>query len=160
MNRKHRLVALGAAAAVLAFAAVALAAGPPGPGAGMGGHMGQGSGHMGQGMGAGMMAGPAMMKAAAEYLGVTQTELYRLHHDGKSLAEIAKDKGRSVAGLQDALVKAFKANLDKSVAAGRISEAQAAKALASFKAHVETMVTHTGMGAGMGMGTGAGHCGG
>ena len=89
-----------------------------------------------------------------------------LRHDGKSLAQIAVDKGKTVAGLQQALVAAFKANLDTAVAAGRITSAQATQALANFQAQVQTVVNRTATGpmngraAGAGPGAGMGLCGG
>lgn len=157
---KRSLVAFGAVGALLVGAGSAVAAGPPKnpPRAGLQ----QGGG----GMGYGAMAGGVVMDAAADYLGVSETALATLRHDGKSLAQVAVDKGKTSAGLQAAIVAAFKANLDKAVDAGRITSAQATQALSTFQAQVQTVVTRTatgpinGRGAGAGPGFGLGLCGG
>ena len=155
--RKRHVVVLGAAVAVLALAGSAIAAGPPKSPPRLG--AGQQAG-----MGYGVMAGGVVMDAAADYLGVSETALATLRHDGKSLAQIAVDKGKTSAGLQQALVAAFKANLDKAVAAGRITSAQATQALANFQAQVKTAVERTATGPmngrGAGAGAGLGLCGG
>jgi hypothetical protein len=93
--------------------------------------------------GYGLMAGGVVMDAAADYLGMTEAELRAARHDGTSLAQIAVEKGKTSAGLQEALVAAFKANLDKAVAAGRVTQAQATQMLATFKTRVQTIVTRT-----------------
>src|SRR6266496_5796473 len=51
------------------------------------------------------------MAAAATYLGLSQTELRQQMQAGKSLADIAKAQGQSVAGLKDAMVAVMKASL-------------------------------------------------
>jgi hypothetical protein len=159
--RKRHLVAAVAAVAVLGVAGTALAAGPPPNAPRLGQHAQAGQGY-------GVMAGGVVMDAAADYLGLTETQLATLRHGGTSLAQIAVDKGKTAAGLQQALVAAFKANLDKAVAAGRITQAQATQALARFQANVQAQITRTatgpmngrGAGAGLGLGLGLGPCGG
>jgi len=156
MNMKHILIAATAGIAVLALAGAALAAGPRAatPRAA--------ALHQTHGVGYGVMAGGVVMDAAAEYIGISETALATARHSGKSLAQIAVDHGKTVAGLEQALVAAFKANLDKAVSAGRITSAQATQALANFRAHVATAINRTatgpmrGRGAGMGMGLGRG----
>ena len=119
-------------------------------------------------MGYGVMAGGVVMDAAANYIGISETALVTARHDGKSLAQIAVDNGKTAAGLQTALVAAFKANLDTAVAAGRITAAQSAQALANFQSNVQTAIDRTATGpvngrdagAGRGMGMGLGICGG
>ncbi|MGZ6854908.1 MAG: hypothetical protein ACXVGC_12740, partial [Mycobacteriaceae bacterium] len=49
---------------------------------------------------------------AASYLGLSQTDLHEQREAGKSLADIAKAQGKSVPGLEDAMVAAVKGNLD------------------------------------------------
>jgi len=155
--RKHHLVAAVAAVGVLGIAGTAFAAGPP-PNAP---RLGQQAGP-----GYGVMAGGVVMDAAADYIGISETALATARHSGKSLAQVAVDNGKTAAGLEQALVAAFKANLDRAVSAGRITSAQAAQALANFQTQVKTAITRTttgpmgGRGAGMGMGMGLGACGG
>lgn len=158
---RRTMITLAAAVALLAGAgAAAAAAGKPGPPqeaprlglqAGM---------HQGYGMG----AGGVVMDAAASYIGITETELATARHDGQSLAQIATAHGKTVVGLEQALVSAVEANLDGLVAAGRITSAQAEQMLAHFEAQVQTVATRTAtgplFGRGGGMGLGLGACGG
>jgi hypothetical protein len=57
----------------------------------------------------------AVFDAAAKYLGVTRAQLGRELWSGKSLADVAKAKGKDVAGLKDAISNAFKGQLDELV---------------------------------------------
>ncbi len=50
------------------------------------------------------------LDAAASYLGLTESQLRSQLQDGKSLAQVARDQGKSVDGLVDALVAAAKEN--------------------------------------------------
>lgn len=155
-TRKQMFIALGAVAAVLALAGTAIAAGPAQSAPRAAGPQAT--------QGYGLMAGGVVMDAAAEYIGISETALATARHSGKSLAQIAVDNGKTPAALQQALVAAFKANLDKAVAAGRLTEPQAAQVLASFQSRVQTLVNRTAtgpmLGRGGGLGLGAGACGG
>lgn len=157
-TRKHTFIALAVAAALFALAGTAIAAGPPQTAPRLGAAQAA--------QGYGLMAGGVVMDAAAAYIGISETALATARHSGKSLAQIAVDNGKSVTGLQQALVTAFKANLDNAVTAGRLTEAQASQALATFQSRVQTLVNRTatgpmfGRGGGMGLGLGPGMCGG
>ena len=61
----------------------------------------------------------AHLAAAATYLGVTEASLRTSLESGKTLAEIAKEKGKSVSGLVDALVADETEELDAAVTAGK-----------------------------------------
>jgi len=156
----RKLLVAGAAVALLAGvgAAVAAAQGGPPPNAPRAGLQ-----PGGMGGGYGLMAGGVVLDAAAVYIGVDEAALVAARHDGDSLSQVATAHGKTVAGLEQALVKAFKANLDEAVSAGRLTEAQAALALERFQAQVSTVVTRTAVGpmngAGRGMGLGLGPCG-
>ncbi len=69
-----------------------------------------------------MLAG---LETAASYLGLTQDELRDQLRGGDTLAQIAKEEGKSVDGLVQALVEAAKKKLDAAVAAGRLTEERA-----------------------------------
>jgi hypothetical protein len=85
--------------------------------------------------------GPAGdLSVAASYLGVTEAELVTSLHDGKSLADLAKAKGKSVDGLVDALVEAVEKRLDAAVTAGRLTDARRKELSASLKERVTAMV--------------------
>jgi hypothetical protein len=55
--------------------------------------------------------------AAADYLGLELEELRERVADGRSLAEIARAEGKSVDGLEEALVAAFREHVDELVTA-------------------------------------------
>jgi hypothetical protein len=155
-TRKHTFIALGAAAAVFALAGTAIAAGPPKTAPRAAGPQAT--------QGYGLMAGGVVMDAAADYIGISETALMTARHSGKSLAQIAVDNGKTVTGLQQALVAAFKTNLDKAVAAGSLTDSRAAQVLTTFQSRVQTLVNRTatgpmfGRGGGLGLGLGPGMC--
>jgi hypothetical protein len=64
------------------------------------------------------------LNEAAEYLGVDLETLMRELQDGHTLAEIARDRGKGVDGLVDAMVQPIAERLDEAVEDGRISRAQ------------------------------------
>lgn len=162
---KRGIVGIAAALFLLAAAGSAVAAtqaGPPKSPPRYGMQQGAGAG------GFGIMAGGVVMDAAADYLGMTETALAAARHDGKSLAQIAVAQGKTAAGLQQALVSAFKVKVDAAVAAGKLTQAQATQMLTTFQARVQTQINRTdtgpvggrGAGAGLGLGFGPGACGG
>jgi len=63
--------------------------------------------------------------AVAETLGVTTEQIYAERAAGKTLAQIAADKGVSEQQLTDAIVAALKQVTDQAVQDGRITQAQA-----------------------------------
>ena len=65
------------------------------------------------------------LDAAASFLGVDEDELRQQLRDGKTLAEIAEENGKSVAGLVDAMVDAAAEELDQAVEEGRLTREQA-----------------------------------
>jgi hypothetical protein len=80
------------------------------------------------------------LEAAASYLGLTKAELREALESGKTLAQVAKDRGKSVDGLVDAIVAAKKKRLDEAVAAGRITNAERTEFLAGLKERVTNLV--------------------
>jgi hypothetical protein len=80
------------------------------------------------------------LDAAASYLGLTEEHLRSRLASGKTLAEIAKDEGKSVQGLEDALLKDVEEKLDKAVEAGRLSKAEEQKALQGLQSRVDDLV--------------------
>ena len=94
---------------------------------------------------------PPALAAAATYLGLTVAELHTQLETGKSLADIAKAKGKSVDGLEKALAAEMKKTLDAAVKAGKLTQAQADEMQARMTEHLDDLVNGTGMG-GHGMG--------
>jgi hypothetical protein len=84
------------------------------------------------------------INAVADYLGLTKAELRTARQNGTSLAQLATQQGKSVAGLKQAIYDAAKADLDKAVAAGRITAAQEATRLADLQSHLDDIVNSTG----------------
>jgi hypothetical protein len=64
------------------------------------------------------------LTAASSYLGLTEVQLFRKLDAGKTLAQVAKDQGKSVDGLVAALKADLKSKLDDAVTAGRLTKAQ------------------------------------
>jgi hypothetical protein len=100
----------------------------------------QGCGPGGPGHG----ARASFVNAAADYLGVTKAELRTARQNGTSLAQLATQQGKSVAGLKQAIYDAAKADLDKAVAAGRITSAQETTMLSGLQSHLDDIVNSTG----------------
>ena len=64
------------------------------------------------------------LDAAATYLGVSKADLRTSLRDGKTLAQVAKEKDKSVDGLVAAMVAAAKQRLAEAVAAGKLTDAE------------------------------------
>jgi hypothetical protein len=67
---------------------------------------------------------PGLLETAATHLGMTVAELQTALIGGKTLAQVAADKGKTVEGLVTALTAQAKTSLDAAVAAGTITAAQ------------------------------------
>jgi predicted XRE-type DNA-binding protein len=100
------------------------------------------------GPGFGGPGGPGFVKpfigdgltAAAKYLGLSESDLRSKLSNGQSLADVAKAQSKDVSGLQDAIVAAEKADLDKAVADKKLTQSQADDALSTLKAHIDDLV--------------------
>jgi hypothetical protein len=92
----------------------------------------------------GLFGPPGVMPAAAKYLGLSVTALLQQLRSGKSLAEIAQARGKSTAGLEQAIVSATKSQLDKAVAAGKMPRALEQKFAAALTKMVQAMVNTKG----------------
>jgi hypothetical protein len=82
----------------------------------------------------------ADLGAAASYLGVTEAALETSLRNGSTLADIATEKGKSVAGLKAALVTAAKADIAQAVKDGRLTEAQQTELLADLSDRIDGLV--------------------
>jgi hypothetical protein len=80
------------------------------------------------------------LEAAATYLGLTEAELQTQLMSGKSLADIAKAQGKSVAGLEQAMIDAVQAKLDQAVKDGELTSAQRDQIMAKVKASIDDLV--------------------
>ena len=90
--------------------------------------------------------GLGVFHAAATYLGVTNAQLLSDLGSGKSLAQIAKAQGKSVSGLEQAIVTAEKARLNRAVSKGRITKAQEQQLLDRLSSKISRLVNRAGIG--------------
>jgi uncharacterized protein YidB (DUF937 family) len=91
------------------------------------------------GFGFGPDRGFGILDTAATYLGLSEDEL-RTALDGKTLAQVAKDRGKSVSGLVAALVAAENKRIDEAVASGRLTKDQAADLKAGMQDRMQALV--------------------
>ena len=87
-------------------------------------------------------AGPFHHKfeAAADYLGLTRAELREALQDGKTLARVARDQGKSVDGLVDALVAEARKKLDQAVEDGDLTDAERDDMIAGLRERITDVV--------------------
>ena len=163
LTRKHVVAGLAAAglvAAAFTGGSVALASAPPAPAlaasASTTPSYGPGTGNR-DGM-HGMWSGQQpVMKAAADYLGLSLPQLRTQLHAGSSLADIATAHGKPVSGLKDAILTAMTRRINADTA---LAAQQRATMINQVRTHLDTMINMdmdqmpgTGTGAGAGMGS-------
>ena len=104
-------------------------------------HFGLGFGHFGHfGLGPALGGPFEKLSTAASYLGLSEAELRSQLAHGKTLAQIAKDRGKSVDGLVDALVKTANTRIDAAVKSGELTQSQADELKAGLKERVTNLV--------------------
>jgi hypothetical protein len=107
-------------------------------GRGLGGGLGPGDGDFGDGLGRrGFFGGTS---AAAAYLGLSASALQTQLQNGKTLADVAKAQGKTVAGLVAAMVASQKKRLETAVANGMLTEAQAQQIESQMAQRLEDFV--------------------
>jgi hypothetical protein len=77
---------------------------------------------------------------AAAFLGIDEDALRERLRNGDTLADVAKDKGKSVDALVTAIVAATTKRLDEAVTAGRITKAQRDQIVAGLKKRTTEIV--------------------
>jgi hypothetical protein len=82
----------------------------------------------------------ALLRAAAQYIGVPRGELVKEARSGQTLAQIATAHGKNVDGLKSAMLAALKARFDAAVSAKRLTPAQAEASLARAEKLVDRIV--------------------
>jgi hypothetical protein len=83
------------------------------------------------------------LPAAAKYLGLSESQLESKLESGKTLAQVAKDEGKSVDGLVAALKDDLKQKLDQAVSDGRLTKAQEQQILTEAGQHLNDLVNGT-----------------
>jgi hypothetical protein len=110
---------------------------------------GKGFGMFGRGMGGPMgmgFGGDNLYSVAAGKLGMKLTELLTELQGGKSIADVAKEKGVDTQTIIDAYVAQVKETLVKSVADGNITQKQADYQLEQITQRVTDQMDNTGVG--------------
>ena len=84
-----------------------------------------------------------ILAVAAQYVGLERRALAGELRSGKSLAQVATARGKSVDGLKQALLTALKTRLDARVAAGRLPAERAQRLLARAQQRIDRLVNRT-----------------
>jgi lambda repressor-like predicted transcriptional regulator len=88
----------------------------------------------------GILPGTDLMETAADYLGIDGADVREALRDGKSLADLAEDKGKSVDGLKEALRDAIRKDADQAVEDGVLTNRQADRLVEKLGNAVEKLV--------------------
>ena len=115
---------------------------PPGNGAFPVRPLGQGQRH---GFGFGFGFGGFGLNAAAGYLGLSNAQLIQQLRSGKSLAQIASAKGKTVAGLEQAMTAPLKKGLDAAVARKVITAAKEQQILSRLSSALSQRINQKGL---------------
>ena len=84
--------------------------------------------------------GQAWLESAASYLGMTEANLRTALEDGKTLAQVAKDRGKSVDGLVQAMAAEKTKAIDQAVEDGRLTKAERDDLVAGLKQRLTDLV--------------------
>jgi hypothetical protein len=134
---KFAMVAVAVLISMMALSSVASAQGPQ-PG----------------GMGGGGGTQNSLVAVAATVLGLDQTTLVSTLNSGKTIADVAKEKGVALDKIVDAFLAPRAENLKSAVTAGRLTQAQADTWLATMKTNVTAQLNAEFTPRGDGTGTG------
>ena len=88
----------------------------------------------------GTAPGGGPLQAAAGYLGLSLDGVRTQLQAGRTLAQVAAAQGKSVSGLEDALVADARSHLDAAVSAGKITAGEESSMLAEMASHVDDLV--------------------
>ena len=111
-----------------------------GPGVGGPGHDGRG-GPGGPGFGLRFKGGPGgALDAAASALGLKRAELLTKLRAGKSIADVAKDQGKSLDDVKQAITAGVTKELDQAVADKKLTSAQRDKIVKELSEHLDDLV--------------------
>lgn len=80
------------------------------------------------------------LEGAAKYLGMSEEALRNALEDGKTLAQVAKDRGKSVDGLVDTLLADAKARIAEDVKKGELTQKQADEFTAGLEKRLTDLV--------------------
>jgi hypothetical protein len=83
------------------------------------------------------------LDTAATFLGMSVSDVQAALKSGKTLADLASSKGKSVSDLVTALIAPAKKNLDAAVTSGKLTQAQETALLNNLTTHVTNLVNGT-----------------
>lgn len=83
--------------------------------------------------------------AAAKYLGLTDLQLFNQLRSGKSLADVAGSRGKSVDGLKTAIRDAVKTDLDAAVKDQRLTQSEENNILGKLDNSLNDLVNRKGL---------------
>jgi hypothetical protein len=83
------------------------------------------------------------LDAAAKFLGLTDEQLRTQLRSGKSLADVAKDRGKTADDLKAAMKTAITDELAQAVKDGKLTDAQRTQTLQNLDAHLTDLVNNT-----------------
>jgi hypothetical protein len=81
-----------------------------------------------------------LMETAADYLGMDKAGVREALRDGKSLADLARERSKSVDGLKQALVGATREDADRAVEDGVLTKEQAGRLVEKLSRAVDELV--------------------
>lgn len=81
-----------------------------------------------------------LLRAAAQYLQLDRATLANDLRSGQTLAQVANARGKSITGLEAAMVAAVKTKLDGAVSAGRLTSTREQQVLARVQQVVNRLV--------------------
>jgi lambda repressor-like predicted transcriptional regulator/uncharacterized protein YidB (DUF937 family) len=90
------------------------------------------------------VVGPDVLDAAAGYLGMDESDVREALRDGKSLADLADEKGKSVDGLVQALRDEIRNDADEAVEDGALTDEQAERLVERLSDGVDELVQEPG----------------
>jgi AraC-like DNA-binding protein len=80
------------------------------------------------------------LAGAAGYLGLTEEQLSQQLESGKSLAQVAKARGKSTSGLEQAMIAAIKTRLDKAIANGALTKSEEQQIVSRLSQRIDDLV--------------------
>jgi hypothetical protein len=92
----------------------------------------------------GFLPGSDLMAAAAGYIGMDEAEVREALRDGKSLADLAEEQGKSVDGLKTALRDEIREDADRAVGDGVLTKEQADRLVEKLSVAVDELVDKPG----------------
>src|SRR5207237_9697679 len=107
-------------------------------------HMSEVVNRTGPPRGVGHAHGPFDMAAVTDYLGISRDALRTQLQAGKTLADVATAQGKSVSGLEDAIVASANTRLDAAVSAGKLTADQESSMLSNLQSTVADLVNRSG----------------